>query len=140
MEKPNEAVKGSLIFVNGRKDDCRIRFMTVYQEGIILDAEFTPFAEPAEKEWPLGERGAVKLIVAQAGSWQEIIIDYNLSEGYLHVTAVTASVLSKSVVLSIASRFFIRRGEAVQYLSTRALLNHIEVQPERFLLIDIPIL
>ncbi|WP_050179785.1 hypothetical protein [Domibacillus robiginosus] len=140
MEKPNEAMESSLIFVNGRKEDCMIRFMTVYQEGLILDAEFTPFAEPAEKEWNLGERGAVKLIVAQKGSWQEIMIDYNLSEGYLHITAVTASFLSKSVMISIARRFFIRRGEAVQYLSARALLSHTEGQPERFLLIDIPAL
>ncbi|WNS81267.1 hypothetical protein RRU94_10695 [Domibacillus sp. DTU_2020_1001157_1_SI_ALB_TIR_016] len=140
MEKPNEAVESSLIFVNGRKDDCMIRFMTVYQEGLILDAEFTPFAQPAEKEWHLGEKGAIKMIVAHKGVWQEVIIDYNLSEGYLYITAVTASFLSKSVMMSIARRFYIRRGEAVQFLSARALLHHTEAQPERCLLIDIPVL
>ncbi|MCP3761267.1 hypothetical protein NLX67_02535 [Domibacillus sp. A3M-37] len=138
MEKPNESMESSLVFVNGRQEDCMIRFMTVYQEGLVIDAKFTKRAAPTEKEWSLGIKGAVKMIVSEKDSWQEIIIDYSLPEGYLHLTAVTALSLSKSVVLSIANQFFIRKGEAVQYLSTRALLEHAPIQCERFLTIRIP--
>lgn len=138
MRKPNSSLESSLIFVNGRQEDCMIRFMTVYQEGLIMDAEFIRSDVLSEKEWHLGIKGAIKMIVAEKGSWQEIIINYSLPEGYLHLTAVTAVSLSKSVVMSLANQFFIRKGEAVQYLSTRALLEYAPIQCERFLIIRIP--
>ncbi|OES45024.1 hypothetical protein [Domibacillus iocasae] len=138
MEKPNESLESSLIFVNRRQEDCMIRFMTVYQEGLVIDAEFTRQAALAQKKWCLGLKGMVKMTVAENGSWQEVMIEYSLPEGYLYLTAVTALSLSKSVVLSIANQFFIRKGDAVQYLSTRALLKHAPIQCERFLIIRVP--
>ncbi|WP_046174457.1 hypothetical protein [Domibacillus indicus] len=138
MEKQKGSMESSLIFVNGRQEDCMIRFMTVYQDGLVVDAEFTRRGGLEKKEWCLGSKGSVKMVVAEKGSWQEIMINYSLAEGYFHLTAVTAPSLSRSVVLSIANQFFIRKGKTTQFLAVHSLFKHMQLQYERFLLIRIP--
>ncbi|OXS79227.1 hypothetical protein [Domibacillus enclensis] len=135
MEKSMES---SLIFVNGCHAEWTIRFMTVYQDGVIMDAEFSSHASSGNKEWALGTKGAVKLLVAQGGVWQEIMVEYNLPKGYLHLTAVTAKSFSHTLLDGIFKQFFIRKGKVIQFLSVRSFSNHASVSSDRVLTIRIP--
>lgn len=138
MERSKKAQNGSFVFTVGQNDGCIIRYMTVYREGLVIDAEFTKPSISGEKEWELGEKGAVKLIVSEGGSWQEIMIDYCLKEGYINLTAITALYLTKSIISSIANQFFIRKGNMLQFLSTRSIHDDVSLNKERFVAIRIP--
>lgn len=138
MERSKKSKDGSLVFVIRRNSNCVIHFMTVYQEGLIIDAEFTKPSFYEEKEWDIGPKGAVKMIISQGGAWQEIMIDYCLQKGYIHLTAVTALYLTKPILSSIASQFFIRKGTMLQFLSAESIYEMKTLKKERFVTIRIP--
>jgi hypothetical protein len=125
MDRSKDCKDGSLVFLTEENAECCIRLMTLFQENVVVDAEFMKPSHVMEREWLLGEKGAIKITAAENGVWKELLINYCLKEGIITVTAVRPSYLSVRTISSIASQFFIRKGNMLQFLSVRSICESI---------------
>ncbi|MGG3449186.1 hypothetical protein [Domibacillus aminovorans] len=110
-----------LVFSTKENAECCIRLMTLFQENVVIDAEFVKPSYDMEREWLLGEKGTIKITASESGNWKELLIHYCLKEGIITVTAIKPSYLSVRTISSIASQFFIRKGNMLQFLSVRSI-------------------
>ncbi|OMP66703.1 hypothetical protein [Domibacillus epiphyticus] len=138
MEGSKRRINGSLVFLVERNAECSIRMMTMYQEDLIVDAEFMKQSPIMDEEWVLGEKGTIKITAVESGAWKEMLIDYCLKEGYIRLTALSPSYLSAITVSSIANQFFIRKGNSMKFLSARTILDIVQFEKEPVSRITIP--
>ncbi|OLN24066.1 hypothetical protein BTO30_01205 [Domibacillus antri] len=138
MDRSKRRTDGALVFLVERNAACCIRMMTMYQKDLIVDTEFMKPSPVMNEEWVLGERGTIKIIAAESGILKELMIDYCLKKGYIHVIALSPSYLSADTISSIASQFFIRKGNILQFLSPRSISGSILLEKERVSMITIP--
>lgn len=124
MSGSKDCGDGLLVFSTEENAECCIRLMTLFQENVVVDAEFIKPSYAMNLEWPLGEKGAIKITAAESGTWKELLIHYCLKEGIITVTAIKPSYLSVRTISSIASHFFIRKGNMLQFLSVRSICEN----------------
>lgn len=125
MDRSNDFGDGLLVFSTKENAECCIRLMTLFQENVTIDAEFIEPSPVLDHEWLLGEKGAIKITAAESGAWKELVIHYCLKEGIITVTAIKPSYLSVRTISSVASQFFIRKGNMLQFLSVPSICESL---------------
>ncbi|OAH54577.1 MULTISPECIES: hypothetical protein [Bacillaceae] len=121
MDGSKDCRDGLLVFSTKENAECCIRLMTLFKENAVIDAEFMKPSYDMEREWLLGEKGTIKITASENGNWKELLIHYCLKEGIITVIAIKPSYLSVRTISSIASQFFIRKGNMLQFLAVRSI-------------------